>query len=383
MKGSAYKLVFVGAARRGVRRGQVWSLDFTLGFLLFLLTLLLVLSVLARNLLTDDTFDELLESSDALSSKLLGTGYPSDWRDDVISIGLLTNDALSMRKAERFASLAAEEYDRTKSLLDTPYDYSVIFYEPNGTILPVGTACAIGSDKMSEQKTTSMERKRILYYHGSNPGQNQLEATVIALNGSVETDPEAFFDRLATGKDEIAILEEPQLSDTLPPYNKASLLESFVENGGTLLLIGNVTLPVFNLDLTFHEDTPRATGNHADQLLNFSNTTLQDLGAAFTIAESGQRRFESLASFNDSAILAAHFTFGDGDVFYLGTLDGVVNETGETVLERVAAGINQTSRLVVAHCQAVTPPKSNQYVTVRRLVAYRGRVLLMRLDLWT
>ena len=71
------------------RRGQVWSFDYTIGMLLFIITILLATSVLVRNFFADDGFEELHANAEAISEQLMSAGYPSHWRpDDAISIGL-------------------------------------------------------------------------------------------------------------------------------------------------------------------------------------------------------------------------------------------------------------------------------------------------------
>lgn len=366
------------------RRGQVWSFDYTIGMLLFIITILLATSVLVKNFFADDSFEELHANAEAVSEQLMGTGYPSHWRPgDAISIGLITGERLSARKVERFFSIVQDDYERSKALLNTRYEYAVLFLEPDGTVRSFSTVCRIGHDDMTEQKTTSDARRSIAYYA---PGVNDLELMVLALNGTVYSSLQTLFADIHDY--DMVILENPQLSLTTPPYDgeKRDALESYVAAGGALFLIGNVSLPeLFDMNLTVSNTTNKAAGspyNHT--LLNISGLTIQDLGVnAYTINYNGQLNFVNFSILPDERAVAASFTHGDGDVYFLGGLSGSMNETSEPLLDIIERGLNASTSYQEANCISIeTDPNADQYVSVRRLVAYEGQVFIMRVDVW-
>ena len=187
---------------------------------------------------------------------------------------------------------------------------------------------------------------------------------------------------------DFVILEEPQLSLTTPPYDgeKRNALEDFVAAGGTLFLIGNVSLPeLFDMNLTVSNTTDKAVGSpHEHDLLNVSILTIQDMGVnAYTLQQNGQLRYTNFSTLPDGRDVAASFTYGDGDVYYLGGLTGSMNETGEPLLDIIERGLNASTYYQVANCTSIEiDPNADQYVSVRRLVAHEGQVFVMRVDVW-
>ncbi len=374
---------------RAARRGQVWTFDYTVGFLLFLFALLVVLSTLVKTVLVPDDFSDVARSADAVSQRLMGAGYPPSWRsDDVISAGLLTDDGLSMRKAGYLAALAQGDYDGSKALLDTRYEYAITLQERDGSYVPIGASCFIGSPSVSAQQTPLRRPVRTAYY-AYDAGGEQLLPAMEALNATVyEGDRLGALLTDRTNYD-LIVMEEPRLSATTPPYDaqKAADLEDFVQRGGTLFLIGNVSLPeLYGLNLTPANLSPSAAGTGVnDTFLNLSNQTISSIPAtASMISFTNESRYESLVASTAEQDYAAAFTDGDGDVYYLGGLAGTINGTGEPLLNYTADRLNATSLQDSADCAAVAIPSTGvqHLVAVRRLVAYQGRILIMTVTVW-
>jgi|GEM_PF-2380988 len=369
-------------------KGQVWSLDYTAGFLLFLLALLIVIGTLFRTTLGSDGFAELASSTDALSEKLMGPGYPSDWRPaTAVSIGLLTDDQLSMRKAERLGELAEQQPAKTKNLLDTREDYAITFQERNGSHVAIGDRCALGSADVVVQKSVGERREPIAYY--SRTGAEALLAEMQALNATTFTDDE-FAMLLENISDyQLVVLEEPDLGSVARPYDaeKASALEEYVTHGGDLLLIGDPNLSeAFSLNLTLLGSTMNATGGIPEpDLLNLSGTVLESLGADDDALGPPLPQGTSVgATLDDGRLFAAAFPWGDGDVTFLGGLDGSVQGTGETLATHIVAAIANTTIVPYANCTNVTLPvvDAKNFVTIRRLVAFKGDILIMSVSAW-
>lgn len=378
------------------RRAQVWSLDFTISFVLYLVVLLIAISILSRTFLRTDTFVELQRAGNELSERLMTSGYPSSWRaSDVERIGLLTQNELSARKAQEFAQLAADDYELAKGRLNLRWQYSISFEERDGTIIPIGSSCQIGN--ATELKTLTSREVPVAYYYRT--GSDRLRARLPA-NATVYTD-----DGLAAMLENISaygivVLESPRLGTVSSLYDaqKGAALEGFVQGGGSLLVIGDLNLSeAFDLNLTplnLALPSTSATGiGSPGSLLDFSGVRIDDIpltGWRLTMAGiapfcSTERPcgYESLAAYADEGDFAATFRAGDGDVTFLGSLEGTVNSTGQALADLVGEQLNMSASEPMASCGSVAMPTEVEHlVTVRRLVAHRGRIVRMNVSVW-
>jgi len=362
--------------RGGARHGQVWSLDYTIGFLLFLFSLLLALSVLGKTVLRHDSFSELVDTADAASERLLSTGYPVGWRNDTILIpGLLTDDKLSMRKTERLLALPAE---RSKALLDVKDGWALTLTEKNGTLLPVSDACHIGST-VTETKSLWTRNRTLSAWPAGRLAQN-LSGENLSL-----TLPANLSSFLANLSDvEVAVMESPRLGQQARPYDseKGKALEEFVRLGGTLLLIGDLNLTeAFDLNLTLLNASDDAVALPGEEtFLNLSGTIANVSVGDWAITDHGQDGYASLARLSDGREYAATFRYGDGDVYYLGGLNGTMN--GETLFAHILRSLTAAARAPTATCTSVTLPDAADRVVVRRMAAYKGRIVTLTIALW-
>lgn len=360
-------------------RGQIWTMDYILGFLLFFVALLISLHYLITVAAQNDDFAELVASSNRLSEQLVATGYPTDWRADVVTPGLLTDGRFSPRKA---ALLLA--HNDSASLLGTEYPYTVTLEQPNGTLLPITDECFIGTNTTTQQRVTFETIQSIAYYHR---GGGSYSGTINGLNGTVFTDDELATLLANITAYDVVVMEEPNLADVAAPYDaeKAERLETFVRRGGILILAGLVNLSeAWNLTtLAAPSDNPVGTGSN-DTLLNLSNYTLTNLVDARVLNVTGLRRYEPLAVHDDDTAFAARFTHGDGDVYYLGSVNGDVNETSEPLLNHLIRNFVDAVTVPTADCLNVTLPAADarHLVTVHRLVPYKGRTLTMNIYQW-
>ncbi len=384
---ATYRADSPGDAPRRRKEGQVWSLDYTFGLIFFLFALLLAFALLLRTTLVDDGFSDLHAAAEAASERLMSVGYPPDWRsDDVVSPGLLTQDRLSARKAERLEELARDEYARSKGLFGSPYDYVVTFQEKNGSFLPLEDRCFLGSSDATEQKSVTIAPMPIAYYARSTAPQALLP-TMVSLNATLFADDQLSELLSSLAAYRLVVLEEPRLSTVKEPYDaqKAASLERYVARGGILLLVGEVGLDdVFSLNLTPLNVSVDATGTTVEEpFLNLTGLTVTGIPLdALASSSASQRRYQSLALFPDGRDYAVRFTYGDGDLLYLGGLEGFFG--GTSLLDHVAAALTANAIRPVAACENVTLSfaEPRNIVTVRRLVALDGRIVTMSVTLW-
>jgi len=69
-----------------------------------------------------------------ITNLILSEGYPTNWNsENVVEIGILTNEKINETKLERFYNLTQEEYSKTRIKFNTKYDY-YFFLDRNMTI---------------------------------------------------------------------------------------------------------------------------------------------------------------------------------------------------------------------------------------------------------
>src|SRR3989338_6629598 len=114
------------------KRGQAWGLDLIVATIIFTMGII-IFFIYSLNL-SDDT-EEILNNlnyaGNSIADNLLSEGSPLDWNStNVKKIGLTSGNKINETKLERFYDLNITDYQKTKSLFNTKYDYYVFFPEP-------------------------------------------------------------------------------------------------------------------------------------------------------------------------------------------------------------------------------------------------------------
>lgn len=364
-----------------MRRGQIWSNDYILGFFLFFIALLIASSVLVRTVLQQDSFDDVLNAAYRGVEQLMTEGYPPDWRvDDIISAGVMTDDRLSMQKLEGLLVLDRDSPWNIKSLIDTSYEYALWIEERNGSVVPIADACVLGTADVVRTPIT-VNQSVAFYYRGG--GSQSFKLTAQAVNATLYTDNEFPLLLEEIHDYDILILENPDLANVLPPYDseKADKLEEYVLRGGELLIIGNLNLTeAFDLNMSLFLSSNATGTNATNPYLNLTGVDIDGITGAYALTENGQRRYESLAE-RDGRDFAAQFTHGDGRVTFLGGLNGTITLP---LVQHVAISFIGTIPEASARCTSVTTPTDNvkHLVVVKRLAAYKGTIRTLTLTIW-
>ena len=94
------------------RSAQVFSLDFIVGFVMFMIILVIAGKQLI-NIIPSNSYSQLYDENVYLSNTLLQPGYPSDWNaGNVLIPGLAENNSLDVGK---LTNLNAFTFDEQKS----------------------------------------------------------------------------------------------------------------------------------------------------------------------------------------------------------------------------------------------------------------------------
>jgi len=149
------------------KRAQVWGMDLVVAVAIFSVSLT-IFYFYALNGTSEgiETIELLSYEGRQISSSLLSEGYPEQWNQgNVIEIGLTTSGKLNETKLEAFYEMTQSDYNQTKSLLKTTYDF-YFFLERNLTLGNV-TVRGIGKsgfDPLNYEVSDLVSIRRIVIY---------------------------------------------------------------------------------------------------------------------------------------------------------------------------------------------------------------------------
>ncbi len=116
-------------------KAQGWGFDLMVASIIFI-TGLVVFYLYSLNSPTEtqEVLNVLTYDGNLIANAFLSEGYPLDWNENnVISLGIMSNNRINQTKLERFYALSTSNYQKTKELFNTKYEY-YIFSSENFTI---------------------------------------------------------------------------------------------------------------------------------------------------------------------------------------------------------------------------------------------------------
>ncbi len=129
------------------RSGQASSLDFIVGLVIIVSTLVIGAQILSGNSFVN-RFDKLESQAIVASDVLLSEGYPVDWNESsVLRPGLLSSGSLNLSKLSLIINLSVNDYDRFRSLLVDDAQLFVYFRNSSG-IINLSGSCGFGSPEV-------------------------------------------------------------------------------------------------------------------------------------------------------------------------------------------------------------------------------------------
>jgi len=146
-------------------RGQAWGFDLMMAAILFTAGII-VFFLYSINYPTEgkETLDKLFYEGNIIADNLLSEGSPDDWdSSNVARIGILNDNKINQTKLERFSDLASADYQKTRVLFNTKYDY---FFNLSETIIidsdPIE---GIGSSFQNQNPTNLIKITRLTVYN--------------------------------------------------------------------------------------------------------------------------------------------------------------------------------------------------------------------------
>lgn len=123
------------------KKGQVYTLDFMIALLLFVLTIL-VSSKMIFNTTSSNGYQILQLEAKAISESLLSEGLPSDWDStDVILPGIIDNGKLSDYKFKELIKLG---YANVSSLINSRRPF-YFYFANSSSMINVSITCGFGA----------------------------------------------------------------------------------------------------------------------------------------------------------------------------------------------------------------------------------------------
>lgn len=133
------------------KRAQVWAIDLSIAFVLFVGVIFLFYRYSISFAPEDPLVNKIIKEGNYASNTLLSTGYPETWNynespSDIYAIGLLNKDGmLNISKVEKFRNWASDRtslgyYNESKKRINTQFEYYIEFNPgPEGPYIePIG-----------------------------------------------------------------------------------------------------------------------------------------------------------------------------------------------------------------------------------------------------
>jgi hypothetical protein len=122
------------------KKAQVWTIDFVIGLLIFLVLLFTAIALIRDYVNEKDTYSDVKKEAQHVSSILVSEGLPSDWTNDTVTLpGITNNNRVNLTKLTEYDNLS---YAHSKILLQTKGEF--IFYFYNGSSIINQTKCFRG-----------------------------------------------------------------------------------------------------------------------------------------------------------------------------------------------------------------------------------------------
>lgn len=109
------------------KKGQAWGFDLIIASIIFTMGIIIFfLYSLNYPVEGQEKVDTLFYEGELISENLLSEGFPKDWNENnVVVIGLLNNGKINDTKLNKFINLSKEDYQKTKNLFNTRYNYYI------------------------------------------------------------------------------------------------------------------------------------------------------------------------------------------------------------------------------------------------------------------
>lgn len=323
--------------------------------------------------------DDLLIDTKTISSSLSSPGNPKNWDiASVENIGFTEGGSrLNGGKVKKFGNM---DYEKSKKLLGTKYEYFLFFEDSNGNLINLNGKCGYGSP---EVKIVN-DFKKTGYLRGGDDKFIQSEIHEIETELGItiiDTNNKNTFRNTINNYD-LWVIEEGKLASS-----DKDLLENFVKNGGIFIL----SEEPFNFDINifdrFFDETNDqnviATSVIKDSIFDFEigNTVHFDATHHF---EEGLGSIETISVFPNGWVAISKFKYGQGLVYHFADFDAGYNGFEKSHKDDFGQIVKEGIKKEILGCKSfdLSNIKAKNLVKIERILNYESEVVKMVLYLW-
>jgi hypothetical protein len=117
------------------KKSQAWSIDLMVAIAIFSIGIVVFYAYSINGPgESEENMQNLFYDGEIITNTILSEGYPINWNEtNVDKIGLLTDNKINKTKLEYFYDLTQKDYEKTKLIFNTKYNY-YLFFDKNITI---------------------------------------------------------------------------------------------------------------------------------------------------------------------------------------------------------------------------------------------------------
>ncbi len=377
-------------------KAQIWFTDFVIAILIFSF-ILIAYYTYTTNISKEDfsSMDNLVADAKTISSSLTTGGSPENWNSDNVEIVGFT-DEYNRIDNTKFVEFTKINYNKTKKLLGTPYDYSLFFVNESNDVQNVEGFCGTGNSEVN----ITYDLSAAYYYEG--PGQENV------MKGFMETNfnADVYYDKnkgAEDNEDQEALRDNINNYDFIviehPTWSNADfsafvdIADPWVKAGGILFVGGQmgVSQNSDGLGVIFKKDAGEALKNEdatvlrEDEFLAFHVDDKITFEQAYFVKNNGATDFIDVARFDniirddENAIALARWSKDSGGVLFFSDFKATyLAGDFQAILE---ASATKWANAVCLPINIIGLERDN-LVKTERLVIHNSDQMKMVLYLW-
>jgi len=142
------------------KKAQAWGFDLLIAAIIFAVVIFLFYRFAVNYSQSGLVIKDMVSDIQIATSNLISEGYPKSWNiGDVVIPGILSDDKIDETKLDQFESIASSNYQRSKDLLNTKYDY--YFYLWNSSVIDLGIVEGIGKAGVDSSNIENIDAENI------------------------------------------------------------------------------------------------------------------------------------------------------------------------------------------------------------------------------
>ena len=382
-------------------KGQMWFMDFAIGMVVFS-TALIAYYVYTTNISKADTaaLDDLTSDVKIVASSLTSPGYPDNWNSNTVTRIGFTDNYNRIDNA-KFVEFNEINYNKTKKLLGTTYDYFLYFVNESGDVQNVEGYCGTGMGTVN----ITYDIRAAYYYQNNDEEQflkafmkNEFSATVYC-DGGPKCDylPFSQFTTDITNYDFIVVEHPAWSASDFNSFETAA--DPWLSNGGILFAGGELSSKqgegAFGVDFfkkagqsesdrlsTVVNEDEFVSFNLADNIIFRQAYYIKDVSVGASLKDIVRFNgtwveFSDIKANGDIAL--ARWPYGKGKILFFSDFDATYLVGNFQEILKASA-----QRFANAVCLPIdiSNVERNNLIKVERMVVYNSDLIKMVLYLW-